>query len=129
MRGTDGTLCYSENTLHNNGEHAAVDHSSEDRSHTAGYAQRKHGLGGREGTTRGCSRAHRVQGTTSGARGRQASSPDPLPKGCPVTRRVSRIVYVRWERRRERGPDADWFQQSATSVPKRLLGAEFHSQD
>lgn len=58
MRGTDSTLCYSENTLSTTTVSTQpLTHSSEDRSHTAGYAQRKHGLGGGEGTTLGCSRA------------------------------------------------------------------------
>lgn len=122
MKGMTHFLLLRKQFLQNNGEHVAV-HTQLRRLFSYSRLRSEKALPQSEKAQRsGAPESHRAQDPTFGALGKQAASPDPLPKGCLVTRRVSKNVWALWEERREHGPDADWFQRSGTSVPKRLLG-------
>lgn len=130
LRGMTHFRLLRKQFLHNNSEHVAINtqlrrlflQQATRRKSTASEWQKAPRSGALE--------LHRAQDLAFGALGKQATSPDPLPKGCLVTRHVPKSVCVLWGKRREHGPEAGWFPRSVVPpFPGGSWGAESSSQD
>lgn len=97
MKGMTHFLLLRKQFLQNNGEHVAV-HTQLRRLFSYSRLRSEKALPQSEKAQRsGAPESHRAQDPTFGALGKQAASPDPLPKGCLVTRRVSKNIWALWE--------------------------------
>lgn len=113
--------------LQNNGEHVAV-HTQLRRLFSYSRLRSEKALPQSEKAQRsGAPESHRAQDPTFGALGKQAASPDPLPKGCLVTRRVSKNIWALWEE--NTAQMLTGFSGVVPPFPRGSWGAEFSSQD
>lgn len=127
MKGMTHFLLLRKQFLQNNGEHVAI-HTQLRRLFSYSRLCSEKALPQSEKAQRsGAPESHRAQDPTFGALGKQAASPDPLPKGCPVTRRVSTSVWALWEE--NTAQMLTGFSGVVPPFPRGSWGAEFSSRD